>query len=127
MYIFGDSIATDTHGGFTWGSLIASRTGCTEYNRAVGTSGFTLTNSIISQVNNVSDWSHCDVAIVAAGTNEHLGGLPVDASTLRTAIQNVINAIKTNAPNAEIIFITPLKANHYKEYYLPEISGAHSL
>lgn len=123
LFIFGDSIATDTHGGFTWGSLIASRTGCTEYNYAIGGSAFTGTAnaSIAYQLTQVSDWSPCDVVIVAAGTNEHLFGT-VTPSALKTAVENVISTIRTNAPNADIIFITPLKCVNYRAYQEIDVS-----
>ena len=124
LYIFGDSITTDTHGGFTWGSLIASKTGCTEYNYGVGGASFeSESNSIQMQVNGVSDWSNCDIAIIAAGTNENLAGTPT-GSALRAKIEDVITTIKTNAPNAKIVFITPLKRYNYNVYLIPQIAGA---
>ena len=127
LYIFGDSIATTSHGGFSWGSLIATKTGCTEYNYAVGSSAFVHYAQenlrIIDQINDVSDWSHCDVAIVAAGTNDANYG--TSASELRSAVGAVIQAIKTNAPNAKIIFITPIQRGQVnRNKQLPEIAGA---
>lgn len=124
LFVFGDSIATTTHGGFTWSSLVASKMGCTEYNYAVGSAAFGYSsNSIISQINGVSDWSNCDVCVVAAGTND--ANYNTSASALRTAVQDVITAIKTNAPSAKIIFITPLQRNQSNyNVKLPQIAGA---
>ena len=124
IFIFGDSTTTTTHGGFTWGSVIASKFNCTEYNYGVGSAAFGYpSNNIISQINNVSDWSDCDVCFVAGGTND--ANYNTTASALRTAVQDVITAIRTNAPNAKIIFITPLQRG--QEQYnvkLPMIAGA---
>lgn len=129
IFIFGDSIATSSHGGFTWGSVLASLTGATEYNYAVGSSAFVhrdeLNLRIIDQINAVdaSDWQHCDVVFVAGGTND--ANYETTATNLRNAVWNVISAIRTNAPNARIIFITPIQ--RYDEFYnrqLPRIAGA---
>ena len=124
LFIFGDSIVTDTHGGFTWASLIASKFGCTEYNYGVGAARFntTTSNNILNQVNNVPDWEPCDIAIIAAGTNELIDGA-LEPTNLRDEVEDVINAIKTNAPNAKIVFITPIKRANYTYYKISQIAG----
>ena len=125
LYIFGDSIVTDTHGGITWASIICDKLGCVEYNFGVGGAYFNTdsANNIMAQVNSVQDWSNADVVIVAAGTNENLAG-NIIATDLRENIEDVITAIKTNAPNAKIVFITPLKRTDYMKYLIPEIAGS---
>lgn len=125
LFIFGDSIATNYHGGISWGSIIATKTGCTEYNYAVNSACFNtnVSNNIMAQINSVSDWTNADIVIVAAGTNENLGG-PIIGSDLRTYVQDVIDEIKTNAPSAKIIFITPIKRKNWNVLMLAQISGA---
>jgi len=126
LVIFGDSITTNSHGGFTWGSLIASKLGCTELNKGQGGAQFDpdAVPSITSQVNNMTsaDWSGARVVIVAGGTNEHIDG--VSPSTFRTNLQNIITTIKTNAPTADIVFITPLKRSNFQGYKIVEVASA---
>ena len=113
VYIFGDSITQDcgiTPYGFTWGSIMAQRTGCTVYNYGYGGASFIhTTNRVITRVNEVTDWSHCNIAIVAAGTNDSTHD--VTGSELTECVEEVIDAIRENAPNAKIIFITPIRRN----------------
>lgn len=128
LFIFGDSITTDAHGGFTWGSLVAAKTGCTEYNFGVSGSAFVgytaHPHTVMEQINSVpsGDWVNCDVCIVAAGTNDQK--TENSAAGLRTAVQDVITAIKTNAPDAKIIFITPIRRESSGNNGLPMIAGA---
>lgn len=132
VYIFGDSITTTSHGGFTWGQVIATKTGCTEYNYGVGSSAFVHYDQanlrIIDQINSVpvdsdNHWTNCDVVFVAAGTNDANYG--TSAIDLRSAVNTVITEIQTHAPNAHIIFITPIqRAQANRNASLPMIAGA---
>ena len=127
MFIFGDSTATDAHGGgFTWGSLIADRTGCKEHNFAVSGAAFAHPldpgKKILNQVKSVADWSDCDICFVAAGTNDGLYN--VSAAELRQGVQGVIDEIRKNAPGAEIVFITPTRTTKPYRALLPQIAGA---
>ena len=128
LFIFGDSITTDAHSGFTWGSIVATKTGCTEHNYGVSGSAFVSwsahSHTIMEQINGVAsaDWASCDVAIVAAGTNDQK--TEAAASDLRTAVQDIIDEIKENAPNAKIVFITPIRREGSSNNGLPMIAGA---
>lgn len=129
IFIFGDSISTTTHGGFTWSSVLCEEVNSTEYNYAVGSAAFKHHDEtnlrIIDQVNAVpvADWDKCDICFIQAGTND--ANYNTSGPDLRTAVWNVISAIRSHAPNARIIFITPLQ--RFDEYYnskLPVIAGA---
>ena len=127
LFIFGDSIAATSHGGFTWGSLIAEKFNCTEHNYAVSGSAFVhgeyTTGRIIDQVNAVTNWNNCDLIIVAAGTNDAVYN--TGASDLRAAVLNVINAIRAHAANTPIVFITPMqRGDAVNNIKLPKIAGA---
>lgn len=123
--LFSDSIGTTTHGGFTWASLIEDATGCTIDNYSIGGAAFVVPvgeTSIIEEINGVSDWTGVNMVIVAAGTND--AAYNTTAADLKTAIANVITAISTNAPDAKIIFITPIQKKGSENYELPAIAGA---
>ncbi len=131
LFIFGDSITTNSHGRLTWGSIIADKTGCTEYNYGVGSAAFVPSETrpdlkIMTQIEGVpsDNWVNCDVCIVAAGTND--SNYHTTAEALRSEVQNVITAIKTKAPNAKIIFITPIRRadSAVRLSQLPAIAGA---
>lgn len=125
MFIFGDSIATESHGGFTWPSIVAEKTGWTEHNFAEGGYAFVHYNydtmRIINQINDVTDWTACDIVFVAGGTND--AAYNTGAAALRTAVQNVITAIRSHT-TAPIIFITPIQRGDSLNTKLPTISGA---
>lgn len=106
LLTIGDSIATDHHAGFTWSSIVCTKVGWLDGNVAVRNSGFTKSDSlaILTQVQNVSNWSNVELVLVAAGTNDSGS----DAATLKSAVQTVITAIKSNT-SAPIIFITPIR------------------
>ena len=129
IFVFGDSISTTTHGGFTWSSVLCEAVNSTEYNYAVGSAAFKHHDEtnlrIIDQINAVpvADWENCDICFIQAGTND--ANYATSGPDLRTAVWNVISAIRSHAPNAKIIFITPLQ--RFDEYYnskLPAIAGA---
>lgn len=106
LLIIGDSIATNRHAGFTWGSIVCSKVGWIEGNVAVRNSGFTRDGdlALINQVTGVSNWSNVELVLVAAGTNDRAS----DAATLKTKVQEVITAIRSYT-SAPVIFITPIR------------------
>ena len=131
LFIFGDSITTNSHGRLTWGSIIADKTGCTEYNYGVGSAAFVPPENrsdlkIMTQIDGVpsDNWVNCDVCIVAAGTND--SNYHTTPQALRSEVQNVITTIKAKAPNAKIIFITPIRRadSAVRLAQLPAIAGA---
>ena len=111
IYLFGDSLTTTTHGGFTWLSLIISKFGCTGKSYGVGSAVFDNTdeNSIIAQINGVSDWSDVDIIIVAAGVNDCR--LNSDVNNFKNSVLETITTLKQKAPNAKLVYITPLRYN----------------
>lgn len=107
LLIFGDSIATDHHAGFTWGSVVCAKTGWVEANMAVRNSGFTRggTLDLKEQISAVQNWSNVDCILVAAGTNDY----SADAATLRSAVQDFIDTLETHISGVQVIFITPIR------------------
>ena len=123
--LFSDSIGTSTHGGFSWASLVVQKIGCHISNFSVGGAAFVAPQgetSIIDEINGVTNWENFNTVIVAAGTNDAAYG--TTAADLKTAISNIITAIRSHLPNAPIIFITPIQRNDYNNFKLPAIAGA---
>jgi lysophospholipase L1-like esterase len=124
IYLFGDSLTTTTHGGFTWVSLIAEKFGCTSVSYGVGSAVFDNTNenSIIAQINGVSDWSDVDIIIVAAGVNDCR--LNSDVDNFKNSVLETITTLKQKAPNAKLVYITPLRYNASTLDNLNDYAGA---
>jgi len=105
--VFGDSIAN-----MNWPTLLANATGATVVKRAVAGAGFardTAEKQIITQVNGTTSeqWADVKLVFVAGGVND--AGFNTGVVNVKTAVQDVIDAIKTTVPNAHIVFITPIR------------------
>lgn len=110
VFIFGDSIASASHGGFTWGSIVCDKFSATEHNYAVSGAPFNEAsdNAIINQITTASDdLPEADVIFVCGGVNDWS---VTNYTNLRSYVQNVIDAIRELNETAEIIFITPTRA-----------------
>lgn len=124
MYIFGDSITTASHGGFTWGGRIAGWTGAINHNYGRIGAGFVGGSSlVIDQITPVT-MDNADIVFVAAGTND-ANSLARTGAEMKTAIDNIVSLIRTKT-NAEIIFITPIRRNYTvtENIMLPMVAGA---
>lgn len=112
---FGDSITAGYNVGAqnVWVYLLARKIGCSLINKAVSGSRFDeeATNIIKTQYESVTDeqWNNCTHVIIAGGVNDATNSTPFDR--FRTSVQNAIDYIKTHAPNAKILFITPIERN----------------
>lgn len=122
IYVFGDSISTKGTDGKAWCDYLTDKFGCVVENYAVSGSRFTDTGSqIITQVQNAVDLETANLIFVEAGVNEFA---LTDYSLLRTAVEEVINEIKTINSTAPIVFITPMRCTRVNIINtLPNISG----
>ena len=78
---------------------------------------------ISTQVAGMESWADVKLVILAAGTND--ADYSITTSEIRTQVQSVINTIKSNAPNAHMLFITPIRrGEEEKMKKLPAIAGA---
>lgn len=112
---FGDSITYGWLSGGSrvdhpWPELFSTEMGLTGYNEAVSASAFSpnsqsLTNIIINQAIN-STHKSVDYVFCAGGTNDC--GFGVSLDDLKTNVNNFIDYILANYPNAQLIFITPI-------------------
>lgn len=129
--VFGDSIATGS-----WVSNFRSAIGISSGNavkKAVSgavwghTSSLTEDKWISTQVAGMTsaNWANVKLVILAAGTNDADYSSSISTSEIRTQVQAVIDTIKTAAPNAHMLFITPIRrGEEEKMKKLPAIAGA---
>lgn len=111
---FGDSITAGGSFGTSWVTKMSDIIGCTNVNKAVSGAlfGHTPRESnywLSTQINSTSEeeWRESNLIIISAGTNDD--GYNTPLSELKTEVQNAITLIKTNKPNANILFITPVR------------------
>lgn len=123
IYVFGDSITTDSHGGITWVSLIADKFNCEAISYGVGSAVYDEQNpnNIITQINSVKSFSNVDIIFVAAGVND--AGAETPADRFISSIRNTITTLKSKAPNAKLIYITPLRRGGYGGQNLEDYAG----
>lgn len=116
MYIFGDSVTTSSHGGFTWGSIVATKLNNTEYNYGVGGAYYYGgANTIKAQIDGVSDWSNADIVFLCGGVNDCIN--QVGSGNFKSAVATAIDTVKTNAPGAIIIVVSPLYTEWQNKQY----------
>lgn len=123
VQLFGDSITDNTWGDLqTWVNYMAQYMpvyDLTIVNSAVGGSrlskGPNTTNAVENLVEDgTTVQSDADIIVIWAGTNDWAGGGPELGTFLGTygiygAVKNIIQTLSTNAPNALILFATPLQ------------------
>mgnify|MGYP002797145431 FL=1 len=123
IYVFGDSITTDTHGGITWISLIADKFNCEAVSYGVGSAVYDEQNpnNIITQINNVESFNDVDIIFVAAGVND--AGAETPSDRFISSVRNTITTLKSKAPNAKLVYITPLRRGGYGGQNLEDYAG----
>lgn len=118
---FGDSITAGYPVGASkaWPALVANKLGCQLENKAVSQARFdeSQNNSIMAQIESVTDWETITHIFIAAGVND--ASQHVDITLFRGYVQNAINEIREHT-QAPIVFITPIerantqnKTTHY--------------
>lgn len=123
IYVFGDSITTDTHGGITWISLIADKFNCKATSYGVGSAVYDEQNpnNIITQINNVESFDDVNIIFVAAGVND--AGAETPSDRFISSVRNTITTLKSKAPNAKLVYITPLRRGGYGGQNLEDYAG----
>ena len=130
--VFGDSIAT-----MAWVGHFRDALGIQSgnvVNKAVGGAVWGHTASarpaekwISTQVAGMTaaDWENAKLVILAAGTNDADYSGNITTAEIRTQVQAVIDTVKAAAPNAHLLFITPIRrGGEAAMKKLPAISGA---
>ena len=122
--VFGDSITTTTHGGITWVSLIADKFSCSAVSHGVGSAVFDTNNSnnILAQINGQSDLTQYDIIFVSGGVNDAGSETPIDR--FKSSVLATITTLKSKAPNAKLVYITPIRRGGYGGQNLQDYSGA---
>lgn len=106
----GDSITTDNIAGFKWCDKVAEKLECTINGYGVAGATFTTTaNTIVDQLEtvNASDWESASFIFVGGGTNDF--GQQNALADVKTAVQNLITAIKAKSADIKIIFVLPIR------------------
>lgn len=117
IVLFGDSIAAHTP---HWVADVATATGCTYINYALGGAGFIHDpnnadyperGTIPKQVNYAitqGALTGASLIVIAAGTND-AAHEDCTGAQFRTAVESVISTLQTAAPLVPIIFVTPIR------------------
>ena len=130
--VFGDSIAT-----MAWVGHFRDAVGISSgnvVNKAVGGAVWGHTASarpeakwISTQVAGMTaaEWENAKLVILAAGTNDADYSGDITTTEIRTQVQAVIDTVKAAAPNAHLLFITPIRrGDEAAMKKLPAIAGA---
>lgn len=111
---YGDSITAGAYATTPYIKALATKYSMTLTNRA--TSGTTIaqsTNGLISD-KIISNTDDKDIIVIAGGTNDWTLGVPLGSygdttnETFYGALYVICEHLKTNSPNAKIIFLTPI-------------------
>lgn len=126
VQLFGDSITDNTWGDLTtWVNHMADYMpvyDLTIVNNAIGGSRLSKSSTTTNAVENLIEdgttvQTDADIIVIWAGTNDWGGGGPELGTFLGTygiygAVKNIITTLSTNAPNALILFATPLQRHN---------------
>lgn len=121
IQFYGDSITAGVISGEHestdkgYAALFCEKVGATMRNSAVSgsTTAQKTANSVYDVVTNASSIT-ADYIIVAGGTNDYYNQVPIgtynstDPTTFYGALNGICEALQTKAPNAPVIFITPI-------------------
>lgn len=116
--VYGDSIVANNVRNYL--TILNENYGLNITNRAIG--GTCLNNryenSGVDLIRSATDLNTFDIILLAYGTNDWTTSAPIDhennTTNFKTACKTVIEHISDNAPNSQVVFITPFYS--YKQF-----------